>query len=360
MDESSETHPVWDSGNALAREATLARILAQVSRVAMQGDSLEESLQAIVDCIVRKLPVSIASIIVLNEPCTQFVHEVWAGDVELAWPGRQAWPVSKGVAGRCARTGEPQLVTDPATDPDYVAGNSGVRTEYLVPIRHRGRMHAVLNVESVRTDLFTPQACPVFDAIAAQVAGAIHSARLVEELEQANRKLRELSMMDGLTGIANRRCFDERLAEEVRHHARTGHCLALLMVDVDHFKLLNDAQGHLRGDQCLRELARMCRMGVRSSGDVVARYGGEELVLLLLECNQTDAVQVAEKLRTMVQNMRMPHPSSPVTDCVTVSIGVTAAHPDAALLPDVLIEAADAAMYEAKALGRNRVRVRTL
>lgn len=333
----------------------MAEILAQVSHEALQGDSLGAVLQGIVDCIAQRLPISVASIILLNEPCTHFEREVWAGEVALEWPGEGAWPVSRGVAGRCARTGKAQLVIDPASDPDYVVGNVAVSAEYLVPIRHRERLHGVLNLESTQSGFFTPGVRAVFDAIADQVAGAINAARLVDELEQANRKLRELTMVDGLTGISNRRCFDQRLGEEVRRHARTGRSLALLMVDVDHFKLLNDAKGHLYGDECLRELARLCSAGVRSGGDVVARYGGEELALLLPDCSQADAERIARKLCAEVEARGMPHPDSPVGGCVTVSIGVAAVCPDDSLIPEAMIAAADAAMYAAKARGRNQV-----
>lgn len=356
MTDISSQYASQDENNELGRHATMAEILAQVSHEALQGDTLDAVLQGIVDCIVRRLPISVASIILLNESCTHFLREVWSGDVVLEWPfAVDDWPVTKGVAGRCVRTGKAQLVTDTNADPDYVSGNNEVIAEYMVPIQHRGRMHAVLNLESTRNDFFTPDVCTVFDAIAAQIAGAINAARLVDELEQVNRKLRELSMVDGLTGIANRRCFDQRLAEEMRRHARTGQPLALLLVDVDHFKRLNDGKGHLHGDECLRELAQLCKAGVRTGGDVVARYGGEELALLLLNCALADAERIAEKLRAEVQAKGMLHPDSPVQNCVTVSIGVTAACPDDSMTPEAMIAAADAAMYKAKELGRNRV-----
>ncbi|MDN5865582.1 MAG: diguanylate cyclase [Gammaproteobacteria bacterium] len=351
-------YELWNASDALGRHALMAEILAQVSQEALQGDSLDSMLQAIVDCIARRLPISVASIILLNEQCTHFEREVWSGQVELAWPGEESWPVSKGVAGRCARSGNAQLVTNPEDDSDYVVGNSKVKTEYLVPIRHRERMHGVLNLESLRDDFFTPAVCAVFDAIAAQVAGVINAARLLEELGQANRRLHELSMVDGLTGIANRRCFDRCLDEEMDRHARSGKLLAMLLIDVDHFKLLNDAEGHLQGDECLRELSQLCKISVQSGGDVVARYGGDELVLLLPNCAQRDAENLAERLRAEVQAMRIPNPASPVSDCVTISIGVTTVRPDDSSAPGAVIAAADAALYEAKTRGRNRVSVR--
>ena len=230
-----------------------------------------------------------------------------------------------------------------------------MRSEYLVPIRHGTRMHGVLNVESTRVDFFTAEACAVFDAIAGQVAGAIHLARVVGELEAANRKLAALSMSDGLTGIANRRCFDQRLADDWRRLAREGRPLGLLLADADCFKLLNDACGHLHGDECLRELARIGAEFADGAEDLVARFGGEELVLLLPGCGARPRVAIGERLRRRVEAAAMPHPASTVAPHVTISIGVSALQPGPLHTPEQLIAAADRALYAAKAGGRNRV-----
>jgi diguanylate cyclase (GGDEF)-like protein len=230
-----------------------------------------------------------------------------------------------------------------------------VRSEYLVPIRHRDRLHGVLNIESRHAHFFTADVCAVFDAIAHQIAGAIHLARMAGELEVANRKLAQLSMSDGLTGIANRRCFDERLAADWVRLAREDRPLALLLVDADCFKPLNDACGHLHGDECLRELARICASFVEGELDLVARYGGEELVLLLPGRDLQAAHAIGERLRRHVEAATMLHPSSAVAPHVTVSVGVSALLPDVALVPDSLVDAADRALYVAKARGRNCV-----
>jgi diguanylate cyclase (GGDEF)-like protein len=346
----------WEAEGTSARAATLAGILARVSREALQGEGLDAVLQQIVDCLVRSLPIPLASIILLDDDGTRFVQEVWAGDLDLNEPEiATGWPVTKGAAGRCARTGQAQLIVDVEHDPDYVAGNSEVRSEYLVPIRHRQRMHGVLNIESRDAEFFTADVCAVFDAIADQVAGAVHLARIAGELEVANRKLAQLSMSDGLTGIANRRCFDGRLANDWARLARDGRPLALLLVDADSFKPLNDACGHLHGDECLRELARICASFVDDDGDLVARFGGEELVLLLPGRDQQAAHAVGERLRRKVEAASMPHPTSTIAPHVTVSVGVGAMQPDAALLPEALVDAADRALYVAKARGRNCV-----
>ena len=348
----------WGGQDAPARRATLTRILVRISREALQGASLDSILRGICECLVAELPVAIASVILLDEANAHFVHEVYAGELTLS-PLASAgdWPVERGGAGRCARLGTPQLIADVGLDPDYVPGNDSVRSEYLVPIRHRQRMHGVLNIESTRTDFFDAEACAVFDAVADLVAGAIHFARMADELRLANRKLEQLSMLDGLTGIANRRRFDQQLHADWRRLAEQGRPLALLMVDADAFKPLNDACGHLYGDECLRELARICGGFADGEGDLVGRFGGEELVLLLPGRGLDAAATIAEALRIAVEAQAMPHPASVVAPHVTVSVGVAAMTPDPATPPDQLVAAADDAMYAAKARGRNRIAV---
>jgi diguanylate cyclase (GGDEF)-like protein len=347
--------PVIAGPDTPGRRVMLTEILAQVSAEALQGETLEEVLQRIVDCVARRLPVAIASIILLNEEGTHFVQEVWAGKLELQLPFGMPWPVDVGAAGRCARTGEVQLIADVLRDPDYVPGNDTVQSEYIVPIRHRARLHGVLNLESTRAEFFTPEVRAMFDAVALQIAGTIHLARVVRELELANRKLEQLSMSDGLTGIANRRCFDLRLAEEWQRHVREGRSLALLLVDVDCFKALNDARGHLHGDECLRELARLCTRVAEGNCELVARYGGEELALLLVDGDLRAARRLGERLRKRVEALAMEHPASSVGKYVTVSVGASALRPDASQTSEALIDTADRALYAAKARGRNRV-----
>lgn len=338
--------------------AALTALLAYVSREALQGEGLDAVLQRIVDSLVRQLPVAVASIILLNESCTHFIKEVMAGHLDLDTPAPLPWPVSNGAAGRCARNGRAELITDLAGDPDYVPGNRAVQAEYLVPIRHRTRLHGVLNIESTHKDFFDATVCNAFDAVADQVAGAIHLARVVNELEAANRKLERLSMLDGLTGIANRRGFDLHLAHCWSRAETAAAPLGLLLVDADFFKQLNDACGHLYGDECLKELARLCSACLDSPEDLVARYGGEELMLVLPGRDLAATSQVATRLRAKLDRLGMPHPASTVSRQLTVSIGVTAACPDGTITPRQLIAAADTAMYAAKAAGRDRIACR--
>jgi diguanylate cyclase (GGDEF)-like protein len=346
----------WDEQDAPARQATLTRILIRISREALQGASLDSIMQGICDCLVAELPVAIVSVLLLDDENTHFIHEVYSGEFTqspLAATGR--WPITVGAAGRCVRLGRPHLIRDITNDPDYVPGNATARSEYLVPIRHGKRLHGVLNLESARTDFFGPEACAVFDAVADLVAGAIHFARMADELTEANRKLERLSMRDALTGIANRRHFDARLAEAWARQGRDGAPLALLLADVDYFKALNDSAGHLRGDECLRWLAKTCERFAADGYDVVARYGGEEFVLLLPGRTLEAAIAQGEALRRAVAEEAFAHPASPLAPHVTISVGVAALVPSADATPEQLLATADRAMYAAKTDGRNRV-----
>ena len=346
----------WDAQDAPARQATLTRILIRISREALQGASLDSMMQGICDCLVAELPVAIVSVLLLDDDNSQFVHEVYSGEFTqspLAATGH--WPITVGAAGRCVKLGRPHLIRDIAIDPDYVPGNATARSEYLVPIRHGRRLHGVLNLESARTDFFGPEACAVFDAVADLVAGAIHFARMADELTEANRKLERLSMRDALTGIANRRQFDARLAQTWERLAREGVPLALLLTDVDYFKALNDSAGHLRGDECLRRLARICERFAQDEHELVARYGGEEFVLLLPGLTLEAAIAQGEALRRAVAEEELAHPASPLAPHVTISVGVAALVPSADALPEQLVAAADRAMYDAKTGGRNQV-----
>ncbi|MEO6853576.1 MAG: diguanylate cyclase, partial [Rhodoferax sp.] len=175
-----------------------------------------------------------------------------------------------------------------------------------------------------------------------------------QALELANQRLAQLSATDGLTGIGNRRHFDAVLATEWLRGARQQEPLALLMIDIDHFKLYNDHYGHLAGDACLRRVARLLATCVRRAGELVARYGGEEFVLLLPGTDQDHARLVAQHCMDALALERIPHAGSPTADFLTLSIGVAHTVPDAERKPDTLVYAADTALYRAKNAGRQQ------
>lgn len=178
-----------------------------------------------------------------------------------------------------------------------------------------------------------------------------------EKMKEVNDMLWQLSIMDGLTGIANRRHFDQKLAEEWARGARSAEPLSLIMLDIDHFKLYNDTYGHQGGDDCLRKVAFTLKEAVNRPGDMAARYGGEEFAIILPDTDQKGALEVAEKIRDRIEELEIPHIASKVKDIVTISVGAATIMPTPFLEPSVLISFADKALYQSKENGRNQVQL---
>lgn len=177
------------------------------------------------------------------------------------------------------------------------------------------------------------------------------------ELEAANRQLQALSATDGLTGLANRRKFDQEWEQEWFRAVRQSLPLAVAMIDVDQFKAYNDHYGHQSGDVCLKLVAQTLSHSVQRSGELAARYGGEEFVVILPGLDAAEAAAVMERVRDAVQALGLPHARAAVAGVVTISAGVAACVPQPGDDPARLVQAADAAMYHAKTSGRNRVEV---
>jgi diguanylate cyclase (GGDEF)-like protein len=172
-------------------------------------------------------------------------------------------------------------------------------------------------------------------------------------LEEANERLSQLAITDGLTGLFNHRFLHERLSLEVERALRSGEPVGMLMIDVDHFKMYNDRHGHPAGDEVLRSVARLLTEE-RRANDVVARYGGEEFAVLLIGTDKPSSAQLAERIRESIAGHGFPHGVEQPGKHLTISIGVAAAPVDARSAED-LLAAADAALYRAKSGGRNRV-----
>ena len=175
------------------------------------------------------------------------------------------------------------------------------------------------------------------------------------QLKKANERLKNLVDIDALTGISNRRHFDHVLDEEWRRAKRRQYPLALLMVDIDYFKAYNDSLGHVKGDECLRQVAQNLLQQARRPGDLVARYGGEEFSVILPALDREEALAVAETFCHEISHMKIHHPNSDIADCVTVSIGVAVQVPNEHNERGDLLKQADDALYLAKKRGRNRV-----
>lgn len=193
---------------------------------------------------------------------------------------------------------------------------------------------------------------PIYDGDGKLLA-VIETLRDMTDHRRAQTALEQLATRDGLTGIANRRTFDEKLGIEWRRERRDSGILSLLMIDVDHFKRYNDTYGHQAGDHCLQQIAKTLEQVVFRPGDLVARYGGEEFVIVLAATDAKGASIVAKRILDRVAELAIPH-SGGEGDHVTLSIGIATSAPESAMTPADLIASADGALYQAKHAGRNR------
>jgi diguanylate cyclase (GGDEF)-like protein len=233
--------------------------------------------------------------------------------------------------------------------------------EYLSPQDGRKRIGASIHLQQFpMTAMVAQDSSAVLSEWQGQlrVHGAIVLSILTAigvlgfRVDQANREARRQALSDGLTGLANRRCFDETIEREFRRAARTGRPLSLIMMDIDYFKTFNDHYGHPAGDACLREISCAVQGLLRRPGDMVARYGGEELAILLPETDIAGAVRIVGDMQAALRALAIRHEASP-PGIVTLSAGVASSGQRCLTSPAMLVQAADAALYKAKALGRD-------
>ncbi|WP_386066338.1 diguanylate cyclase domain-containing protein [Tahibacter sp. UC22_41] len=354
----------------------LLGMLSELSRTAIEADGLDEVLLRIAQFLRERFTLESVGVLLVEGRPPRLRFKAHAGNSVFHGRSGGDWPESLGVIGRAFRCGEAQYVADVVEDADYVLGNPAVAAEYVLPIRLRGEVIGLINLEAADPRSLSEANRQMLDALAEQIAGAVHLAatnarlreinRLVEEksaalgqanrhLREANRQLERLSHRDGLTGIANRRRFDEALALEWSRAQRHGHSLALLLLDIDDFKGYNDGYGHLAGDDALRQVARALNEALGRAEDCVARYGGEEFAVLLPQNALAEAEPVAAHVAEAVARLALPHAFSRAAPYLTVSIGVAALIPQAGLDALALVTRADGALYRAKTLGRNRI-----
>jgi diguanylate cyclase (GGDEF)-like protein len=177
------------------------------------------------------------------------------------------------------------------------------------------------------------------------------------QLQEARRQLTDLANIDELTGLGNRRMINSALREEVNRARRAGGWVSVILIDVDYFKKYNDSYGHPAGDEVLRRIGDIMQRSVGRAGEVVGRYGGEEFILVLPGAMLPDAMRTAERLKRLIHEENIPHKSSNVADRVSISQGVLSVMPNEDVDPGVLVDRADAALYQAKREGRNSIAV---
>ena len=224
----------------------------------------------------------------------------------------------------------------------FAAGAMDFITKPVKQLELKARVNSALNMKH---------------AIDQRKAREAELVKVLEELESLNRELSRLSSLDGLTGIANRRHFDQIYEMEWRRAIRAGHDLSIVFLDIDFFKYYNDTYGHQEGDDCLKKVAAAAGSVLKRPADLLARYGGEEFVIILPETGVDGAYEVAQQIRSAIEMCNIPHSASQITDHVTVSIGVAGGKISLADKSQELIALADKALYEAKNGGRNQVRV---
>jgi len=344
-----------------------AEILQRIN----QGVGLEEVLELIYQSFHPLIPYNRIGYAALFEDGAK-VGAVWArtdADEALIPVGYEV-PLHTTSLGDVLEKGEPRVLNDledylrrhPDSESTDLIIQEGMRSSLTVPLEGLDRAQGFLFFSSRQTGAYSGEHVRIIQRLASQLAVIIGKSRLHEDLvvatwnlEEANRRLEELATSDPLTGLDNRRAFEDRLESEWRRQMRRSRPLALVMVDVDHFKEFNDARGHQEGDRCLQKISGLIASATRRAGEMAARWGGEEFAMLLPDLDADEARRMAETLRRTVEEERIPHPASPVAPVVTISAGVATIVPAATGSARDLVKIADSALYRAKASGRNRV-----
>ncbi|HXM06713.1 MAG TPA: sensor domain-containing diguanylate cyclase, partial [Candidatus Acidoferrum sp.] len=228
-------------------------------------------------------------------------------------------------------------------------GSDAISAVY-VPLKFGPDIIGVLSVQSPAAEAYDMADVELLETCALYLAVRVHDARQ----ESVNRALQGLVSSDGLTGVANRRTFDERIVSEWKRCVKAKTELAIAFVDVDYFKAFNDSYGHIAGDACLQQVAQALSACVKRTNDVLARYGGEEFAAILPSTNLQDAIVVAERMRAAVEAMHIDHDGSTLGR-VSISVGVASVPAVAHVDPMHVVKLADEAAYLAKEGGRNRV-----
>lgn len=323
------------------RGRTLMAVNAILSAIS-GGQDLDGVYRAFAEEIRQVVDFDRTSIILIEGEEAQVVAAATRAAISLSRGTRR--PVAGTALEWLVRHKRARIEVDIRTaEEDFVARDlgleEGIRSRLLVPILSRGEVVGALGFGSTRPDAYSEVDAERLRPLAGQLALAIENARLQEAVKR-------LSITDGLTGLFNRRYFDQRLAEERQRCLRYQRNFALMLLDIDHFKAFNDTYGHTAGDQVLAGVAATIRANVRDI-DFVARYGGEEFAVILPEADEAEALRVAERVRAGVEARQFAQGR------VTISVGIVGCALGMEI--ETLVNRADAALYESKHCGRNRV-----
>jgi len=323
-------------------ERSRALQLEAINAIAKQTTAvldLKELLSKVCSLIQHAFRVSQVSVLLKEED--DLVLRARYGSLNPLVPEGGRLPANGGLWGRSLASSKTLIENNVRTTPDYIALYSDTRSRLCIPLVSFGQTLGALVLDGAETDAFQFNDVQSLESVADICANAIQNAHYVERVKQ-------LAYLDGLTGIFNRRYFELRITEEIERARRFGAGMAVIMVDIDQFKHLNDEYGHLLGDEVLRQVCSAFHQHLRKI-DVVCRYGGEEFAILLSQTNPQHAMSVAEKLRRTIEAWQFPGVPQPVT----ISAGA-ATYPEHGTTRDALVKAADAGLYAAKQAGRNR------
>ncbi len=329
-----------------AATVELAKALAPIR-------SYEVLLESILSKSADLLAAERGSLMLLDRETDALLLEVRKGVIE-GLAEKLRIPKGEGIAGQVATRGEPLLVQDLELDPRVLQKNRGhykTRSFLSVPLKIGDRTIGVLNLsDKVSGEVFTEDDLQLIQSFASHAVVVLERNVLYGQTEE----LKRLSITDPLTGLLNRRYFQERLEEEIARSRRHGRSLSLMMLDIDGFKTYNDTFGHPSGDRLLKLVSEAIMRTVRSM-DIVARYGGDEFLVLLPETEPARAAQIAERIRGDVADVALEPGSTPARGivAVTVSIGIAGYPRNGATLEEIISQV-DRALYQAKSRGKNR------
>lgn len=336
----------------LEHRLTALSLLYDVARSLTSTLELPEVMQRITTLLIERVEMPQFSIMLAdgNGALSERTLQVVAAHPPNVGTESLVFQFGEGACGRAATQQRAVYLPDVTQAPEiylrkHFAGEQETGSLLAVPMVHKDSLLGVLNFQRPEVAAFSADELELINALADIVAMAVKNALLHEETVR-------LSITDTLTGMLNRRALFNGLDQEVSRATRYGQPLSLLMIDIDHFKLLNDTAGHRAGDETLIEVADTLKRLVRKA-DTLGRYGGEEFLLVLPQLGKAEALEVAEKLRRAVEQLPSRYGASQPGGRITISVGVSSL-PEDSIRQDRLIDAADAALYASKRGGRNK------
>jgi len=357
---------------AYQRRLSLLTSLSRVTEKVNSGMTLDEVLGFVYDSFQPLIPYDRIGVALIEDGGVVRARWTRSAASEIHLGEGYAAPLQGSSLQQVLASGEPRLINDleayladhPQSDSTRRIVREGMRSSLTGPLVARGRPVGFIFFSSLRPHAFGDPHTELFRQIAGQLSLIVEKSLLLEELAASNRKLLEAqhalqhqAAHDALTSLWNRRGIVDMLGMELARAGREGSRLALLVIDIDHFKRVNDAHGHAVGDEVLREVARRLQEGLRSA-EALGRYGGDEFIAVLRPCTVATATRVSERLRGLVDSTLIPTRAGLIP--LTVTVGAVVSSADQVFDPDGLIEVADHALYRAKRAGRNRTEITEL